>query len=86
LIGKGLSAGICSLALIVLTGCVSVAEPQSLDASPLVPEQWSAAEPGALDPAIASYWTQLGDPLVSEYAQRAIANNRDLAAAAARVA
>lgn len=86
MIGKGASACVGVLALAMLTGCVSVAEPQSLEPSPLVPEQWSVAESGSLDPAIASYWTQLGDPLVSEYAERAIANNRDLAAAAARVA
>ncbi len=50
-----------------------------------MPEHWSAETTGrAAD--IAHYWTHLGDPLVDRYVDRALANNRDIAQAAARVA
>lgn len=50
-----------------------------------VPEHWSAETTGrAAD--IAHYWTRLGDPLIDRYVDRALANNRDIAQAAARVA
>lgn len=49
------------------------------------PEQWPAGVPMSdYDPS--RYWTQLGDPLVDDYVARAMAANRELSQAAARVA
>lgn len=50
-----------------------------------VPEHWSVeTAPAARDAP--AYWTRLGDPLVDRHVERALANNRDIAQAAARVA
>ena len=49
------------------------------------PVRWSGGTPiSDFDPA--RYWTRLGDPLIDAYVVQAIAANRDLAQAAARVA
>lgn len=58
------------------------APPQSAIA---VPDHWSV-ETSARAADLAHYWTRLGDPLVDRYVDRALANNRDIAQAAARVA
>tara|TARA_A100001391_G_scaffold180663_1_gene146232 strand:+ start:809 stop:2194 length:1386 start_codon:yes stop_codon:yes gene_type:complete len=72
--------------LLLLSACA----PQTLAgvrAPPgFAPPNWALVEPLAVETSLVEYWTLLGDPLLSEYVDRAIANNRDLAAATARVA
>lgn len=61
--------------------------------SPQTPPQVAVAVPGSwsTDTDVrpvdtANYWTRLNDPLVDRHVDRALANNRDIAQAAARVA
>lgn len=49
-----------------------------------IPERWSESEASA-NGDVAAYWTLLGDPLLTEFVELAIANNLDLAQAAARL-
>lgn len=76
-----------ALATLVLAGCagVSAPEPPPVDLEP--PAQWAAGGSGA--PATAAeqdpWWTAFGDPRLDELIREALAKNRDLIAAAARV-
>ena len=74
------------VALLLVSGCAGQTASLSRAAPAFVPPDWALADPAPVDTQLAQYWTLLGDPLISDYAERAIANNRDLAAAAARVA
>ncbi len=70
----------------LVSGCVGPAASLPRAAPAFVPPQWALVEPAPDDTALAEYWTLLNDPLITGYVEQAIANNRDLAAAAARVA
>lgn len=78
-------AGAVGLSL-ALAACATPTDPQTA-AEPgfAIPRSWVAdPAPVALDTA--QYWTQLGDPLITELVELAIRENRDLTIAAARVA
>ena len=84
--GRAGKARLLALPLILaLPGCArtDVAPPQ---AGIPVPATWAEiqAAPAAVD--VSRYWQQLGDPLLSQFVEQAIANNQDLAQSAARVA
>ena len=49
------------------------------------PEDWTVPSDATPLP-IGEYWTQLGDPLLNQFVEQAIAENRDLALAASRIA
>jgi NodT family efflux transporter outer membrane factor (OMF) lipoprotein len=51
-----------------------------------VPQAWSESDAAPLTGDISQYWTQLDDPLLTQFVEQAIANNQDLAQGAARVA
>lgn len=75
------------VALTLLSGCASLRGAGEPVPPPriAIPEQWSIDPAGAPIPA-GAYWTALGDPLLDRFVGQALANNRDLARAAARVA
>ncbi len=50
-----------------------------------VPAQWQIAEPAPVSTDLTEYWTLLGDPLLSDFVEQAILDNRDLAQSAARL-
>jgi len=50
-----------------------------------VPEQWAESEAAPLAGDLAAYWTQLGDPLLTQLVEQALTNNLDLAQSAARL-
>ena len=56
------------------------------DAGVPVPQAWSETDAAPLTGDISQYWTQLDDPLLTQFVEQAIANNQDLAQSAARVA
>lgn len=66
-----------------LGGCTASMDDAPQPGVPL-PEQWSVEAP-AVPADTAAYWTRLADPLVDRYVERALANNRDIAQAVARV-
>ncbi len=67
-----------------LGGCTSLLGASVAEPAVAVPDTWSMpVAPVTVD--LAEYWTLLDDPLVTEFVAAAIENNRDLAAAAARV-
>lgn len=73
------------LALAVLSGCASVSDGRAPRAAVQVPPDWSV--PVASTPLDSGrYWNLLGDALLDSFVSRALANNRDLAQAASRVA
>ena len=57
------------------------------DSAVAVPDAWTAGDtlPGAEERDLARYWTLLGDPLLAELVEQAIAQNRDIAIGIARV-
>ena len=52
---------------------------------PDAPAAYAIAKPGPVSIDLATYWQVLGDPLLDEFVQQAIAENQDLAQSAARV-
>lgn len=76
---------IALLPLVGLGACSSVDSQALLQTGIAAPDTWAGrVEPGS--DGIASYWTRLNDPLVDRYVASALANNLDVAQAAARVA
>ncbi|MFC3102127.1 efflux transporter outer membrane subunit [Altererythrobacter lauratis] len=69
---------------LLLAGCATpqATPPQS---SLAVPDEWSQAQAGAATTDLTAYWVLLNDPLITDLVEQAIANNRDLAQAAARL-
>lgn len=75
--------------VIILVGGVTACAPLSPTSMPeagvAMPERWASdVAASSFDPS--RYWARLGDPLIDAYVAQAIAANRDLAQAAARVA
>lgn len=70
--------------LMLLAGCVPATPPVPPAAAVVPPAGWRDAAPGAL-PIDAAWWQKFGDPLLSKLVETALANNTDLAVAAARV-
>jgi NodT family efflux transporter outer membrane factor (OMF) lipoprotein len=50
-----------------------------------VPEQWAESANAPLAGDIAVYWTQLDDPLLTQFVEQALTNNLDIAQSAARL-
>ncbi|MEO0398958.1 MAG: efflux transporter outer membrane subunit [Pseudomonadota bacterium] len=82
---------VLALAVLALTtsGCVSIfslndARGIALDAAPDVPENWETAQ-ARLGPVETGWIAAFDDPQLTEYVKEALANNRDLRAAAAAV-
>jgi hypothetical protein len=71
--------------LLAAAGCsrVDVTPPE---AGIPVPEKWAESDAAAVSTDVSRYWTQLGDPLLAQFVEQAIARNQDLAQGAARVA
>jgi len=68
-----------------LAACAPITTQTAPQPAVAVPDRWSGG--ADVQPAdVVSYWTRLGDPLVDSHVERALANNRDIAQAAARVA
>ncbi|KQN19539.1 RND transporter [Sphingomonas sp. Leaf33] len=74
------------LPLLLLAGCVSPGQRASAPPAAAVapPASWRTALPGTA-PVTADWWTAFGDPALTALVQRALANNVDIAVAAARV-
>ena len=70
--------------LMALAACAQpgVAPPQ---AGLALPESWSQAELAPVTIDIAEYWRPLGDPLLTEFVEAALAENLELAQSAARL-
>lgn len=73
-----------ALAALVCSACATLAPPAP-DAGMAVPADWVETDPVLVEADITEYWRQLGDPLLTEFVERAIANNLDLAQSAARL-
>jgi len=71
-------------AMIGLSACASL-RPDVPEPAIAVPADWAEAETGTTSPDLARYWTLLGDPLLTDLVERAIAENRDLAIGIARL-
>ena len=76
--------------ILLLGGCVAVG-PDYVPPETAVPGAWasqlcSGLRAGEMDPAeVARWWTKLGDPVLSNLVDRAVAGNLDLKEARARV-
>jgi NodT family efflux transporter outer membrane factor (OMF) lipoprotein len=70
--------------LLAAAGCVrpDAAPPASGIA---VPQQWAETDTAPLTADVGTYWRQLGDPLLTQFVEQAIAGNLDLAQGAARL-
>lgn len=69
--------------LLGLAACATPAVPPQ--AGLAVPAEWAETDVAPADLELAQYWTMLGDPLLTEFAEAAIANNLDLVQSAARL-
>ena len=71
-------------AALALAAC---ATPQVEVAAPTVtvPADWAQTDPAPISTDLTQYWTLLGDPLLTEFVEQAIIENRDLAVSAARL-
>ncbi len=77
---------LAGMALVWMTGCTAIPEYGQSGLPEFVNPSWAMVAPASENTSIAEYWTLLNDPLLSEYVERAIVNNRDLAVASARLA
>ncbi|WP_419957056.1 efflux transporter outer membrane subunit [Qipengyuania algicida] len=68
-----------------LFACTTIGEMHAPVPTVAVPDQWSSP-PDDSAQNLASYWQALGDPQLDRFVALALANNRNLAQAAARVA
>lgn len=68
-----------------LVGCATNIMPDIAQSNIPVPQEWALSDPAPISVDISQYWTLLGDPLITEYVEAAILNNRDLAQSAARL-
>ncbi len=77
------------LLIALLTSALGACAPSAMHVNPRptmpMPEHWSE-ETGSQPVDAGRYWTRLNDPLVDRHVERALANNRDIAQAAARLA
>lgn len=81
--------GFSSLAVLILAGCA--VGPNYREPEPPTPDQWYA--PGsqgmqiatADDPTLAAWWTQLSDPVLTALMEQAVAENKTVQQARARV-
>ena len=89
------TAGLALVALVALavSGCASSASLDYLRVTPELPDSWIGAsnEPSADAPQptaedLATWWQQLGDPVLDQLVARTVSGNLDLQTAAARVA
>jgi NodT family efflux transporter outer membrane factor (OMF) lipoprotein len=78
-----------SLLLLLLAGCATAPPPSRLDLSIDLPDRFTAApddeEGGAAEPVKGAWWSTFGDDRLDRLVQRALENNHDLSAAAARL-
>lgn len=77
------------IAALALPGCALSgllgAPAPAPEAEVAVPADWAVSEVPPVELEIARYWQRLNDPLITELVEQAIAENRDLAQALARV-
>lgn len=74
------------LALLCLsTGCAGPRPPSPISASVTAPSQWLGAEGSDAASVDPTWWRSFGDPVLEELVSRTLANNIDIAVAAARV-
>lgn len=76
-------AGVVGTCL-VLAGCAPAIPPLPEGAAVQAPAGWRT-DPGATAPLADGWWRAFGDPVLDELVERALANNTDVAIAAARV-
>ena len=73
-----------AVSLMAVSACatpnVDIAQPEVV-----VPGEWQIADPAPVSTDLTQYWTMLGDPLLSEFVEQAIVENRDLAQSTARL-
>jgi NodT family efflux transporter outer membrane factor (OMF) lipoprotein len=70
--------------VLAVAGCATP-NPPPANAGIAVPERWAESETAPLTADVAQYWTQLGDPLLTQLVEQALTNNLDLAQSAARL-
>ena len=74
----------CAAAAALLGGCqtlaVAPAEPEIA-----VPADWQIADPAPISTDLTTYWTLLGDPLLTEFVEQAIVQNRNIVGSVARL-
>ncbi len=82
--GKRARLLIGASAMLSLGAC---ATPQVEVAAPsmAVPADWAQSDPAPISTDLTQYWTLLGDPLLADFVEQAIIENRDLAVSAARL-
>ena len=68
-----------------LSACASPAMERPQASSTIVPDSWSQNSGLTNEAEVAGYWRRLGDPLIENYVARALAQNREIATARARV-
>lgn len=73
------------LAAAALAGCAVGPAPRGPDVS--LPAHWTGASPTLADaePLSLDWWTRFSDPLLTQYIERALANNKDVRIAQARL-
>ena len=71
--------------LLAAGGCVH-ADVKPPEAGIPVPDRWAETDAAPISTDVSQYWTQLGDPRLTQFVEQAIAKNQDLAQSAARVA
>ena len=68
-----------------LSACASPALERPQVSPAIVPDSWSHNNGLTNEAEVAGYWRRLGDPLIENYVARALAQNREIATARARV-
>ncbi|WP_340589215.1 efflux transporter outer membrane subunit [Erythrobacter alti] len=70
---------------LLLLGACATAQVEVPSPTVAMPTDWAQSDPAPISTDLTQYWTLLGDPLLSEFVEQAIVENRDLAVSAARL-
>jgi NodT family efflux transporter outer membrane factor (OMF) lipoprotein len=81
---RALAVAACAFGAIVSASCTTATVASPEHGLP-VPQAWAETEQPILSLDIAQYWRLLDDPLLTEFTERALANDLDVAQSAARL-
>ena len=77
-------SGLMMFVMIGLAGCSTLRADMPAPAV-AVPAEWAESDPAQVSADLTGYWRLLGDPLLTDYVERAIGANRELAQGLARL-
>lgn len=77
-------ATLLAAAALACTACATTPD-VPVNAGMTIPADWAESDPAVAELDLTQYWTQLNDPLLTQFTEQALAQNLDIAQSVARV-